>query len=157
MIRTAVILHFLVIAFVIGWIGDLLNENKRLKVIEQIELLAIYTLICQNEALVFKLDKQKENIVPVEVTAYPPLEKYTDDTPTITASNNEVRSGIVAVSRDLKKDYGITFGDTVTLCLEFDVEDLMGPRITGYSVDVFLWSEKDALHFGRRAGRLIIQ
>jgi hypothetical protein len=53
--------------------------------------------------------------IPVKVTAYNPVRSQTDGSPFITASNKRVRDGMIALSRDLERDLGFRFGDTVYL------------------------------------------
>jgi 3D (Asp-Asp-Asp) domain-containing protein len=57
----------------------------------------------------------KIRAIPVQVTAYNPVRSQTDSSPLITASNKRVRVGMVALSRDLEREFGFTFGDAVYL------------------------------------------
>ena len=102
-------------------------------------------------------DTKRYASVQVSVSAYPPLSKCTDSTPLITASNKRVEWGIVALSRDIEKDYGYKFGDMVHIAGigTFRFEDRMNKRIKR-GVDIFMWDEKECLQFGRRTAMLIV-
>lgn len=75
----------------------------------------------------------------VDVTAYAPLVRLTDDTPFEMASlvvatpEDLERLRFVAVSRDLKR-LGIEYGDMIFI--GFEVQDLMGPKAKN-SIDIF--------------------
>lgn len=167
MIRMTVIVHFIVITFFICWVGDLLNENKTLvqqidnctKQMEQEINVRDVSVVLLLRSFKEKIQKAKDDcmdkIISVEVTAYPPLEEHTDSSPHTTASNNRVKSGIVALSPDLEKEYGYKFGDTITLCLDFIFDDRMNQQIEGHAVDVFMWSLQDAKYFGRTKGKIL--
>lgn len=84
------------------------------------------------------------------VTAYSPTRDQCDDTPFVTASNNRVREGICAVSRDLySKGWG--FGKRVFVEGHgvFVIDDLMGQRAE-QQIDIFMRDRDQALEFGRR-------
>ena len=95
--------------------------------------------------------------VPVVVTAYNPVVTQTDSTPTITASNKRVRPGIVALSRDLEKEFGFKFGDTVVIedHGSFVFEDRMNKRWTR-RVDILMFSWEDARKFGAQRSFLVV-
>jgi len=95
--------------------------------------------------------------VPVVVTAYNPVVAQTDSTPTITASNKRVRPGIVALSRDLEKEFGFKFGDTVVIedHGSFVFEDRMNKRWTR-RVDILMFSWEDARKFGAQRSFLVV-
>jgi len=84
------------------------------------------------------------------VTAYSPQKKQTDETPHYTATNNRVRPGIIAVSRDLF-DRGWVFGKKVYIKSlgVFTIDDLMHQRKKN-QVDVFMFDTNEALEFGRQ-------
>ena len=102
--------------------------------------------------------------IPVEISAYNACPKQTDNTPFITASGQRVRHGIVALSRDLEKDYGLVFGDRTPLLGIgfFEFQDRMAKyskrlkKRIKKSVDIFMWDKKKAKQFGRQKGYLII-
>lgn len=98
------------------------------------------------------------DIIPVTVTAYNAEVAQTDSTPFITASNKRVREGIVALSRDLERDYGLTWGDKVYIIGigEFEFQDRMNRRFKK-RVDIFMWSKRRALKFGKKKAKLIIK
>jgi 3D (Asp-Asp-Asp) domain-containing protein len=86
----------------------------------------------------------------LRVTAYSAEPEQTDDTPNITASNNPVRRGIVAVSRDLFES-GWTFGRRVFVegLGVFTIDDLMHKR-KREQIDIFMHDTDQALRFGRQ-------
>ena len=94
----------------------------------------------------------------VTVSAYNPLPGQTDSTPFITASNQAVREGICAVSRDLEKRLKLRFGDFVYLegigVCEF--QDRMHRRKRN-QVDLFMWNRSDAIAFGIKRTRMKIE
>jgi 3D (Asp-Asp-Asp) domain-containing protein len=108
------------------------------------------------------IDLLKEclHVQTVDVTAYPPLEKYTDSTPWITAFSTRVRPGVVAVSRDLIEKHNMTKGQPVKL-LGYDeqssliFEDVMGEKARD-SVDIWMPTEKECRQFGRRKMLMVI-
>lgn len=99
-------------------------------------------------------DEQKaRNTIPVRITAYPPLKKCTDSTPFITASNQRVRKGIIALSRDIERQHGLRFGDRVHIygLGTFEFQDRMHERHTA-AADIFMWREAECREFGVRHG-----
>ncbi len=104
-------------------------------------------------------DRQLE-VIEVEVTAYSPSKAQTDNNPFQTASGKIVtpseleQLGIVAVSRDLIKEYDIKWGDTVWLA--FTVEDTMNKRVEK-TVDIFFRNQDLAKKFGRQVRTIIIE
>lgn len=95
--------------------------------------------------------------VPVTVTAYAPLRAQTDSTPFTTASNQRVRTGICALSRDLEKHLDLEFGDSVHIAGigTYEFQDRMNKRWKK-RVDIFFWKNKDAKKFGIRKSQIII-
>lgn len=91
----------------------------------------------------------------VTVTAYSSTMDQTDSTPFLTASNRRVRPGIVALSRDLLREYTpgapFTFGDKVEIrgVGVFTVEDTMNPRYEK-RVDIWFASRTAARKWGRQ-------
>jgi 3D (Asp-Asp-Asp) domain-containing protein len=69
----------------------------------------------------------------------------------ITASGEHVKSGIIAVSRDLERDMNLGFGDRVLLhgFGVFEVQDRMAPR-WHKKVDIYLDTQQKACRFGVR-------
>ena len=91
----------------------------------------------------------------VLVTAYNALPNQTDDTPTITASNETVQVGGLALSRDFLKVFdrknSVAYGDTVLLITPMRTNDTMNERYAGRA-DVFMWDYSDAVAFGVKEG-----
>ncbi len=63
--------------------------------------------------LVAAEDAMRIRAIPVKVTADNPAGSQTDRSPFVTASNKLVRDGMIALSRDLEREFGVRFGDTV--------------------------------------------
>jgi hypothetical protein len=89
--------------------------------------------------------------VPVEITAYNPIKEQTDETPLIMASGKTVYQGAVALSRDLERDLGLKFGDTIEIdgFGQFMFEDRMNRRWKR-RVDILLFCPRKAQEFGIR-------
>ena len=84
--------------------------------------------------------------VNVVVTAYSSSIFETDDTPTITASNTEVRDGIIAnnlLPFGTKIRLPELYGDKI-----FVVEDRMNRRKGSYHFDIWFPSHREAKRFG---------
>lgn len=86
----------------------------------------------------------------VTVTAYTPRPEETDDSPSETASQNQVRRGIIAVSRDLF-DNGWVFGRKVFIRNMgiYTIDDLM-PRSKRNHVDILMFDMDKATQFGKK-------
>lgn len=89
----------------------------------------------------------------VTVTAYNPMESQCDEDPYVAASMRKVRSGTVAVSRDLF-DQGWVFGKKIRIegLGIFEINDLMNKRFSK-RVDVFMWDQDEAKRFGHKTAR----
>ena len=104
-------------------------------------------------------DRQLE-VIEVEVTAYSPSKAQTDDNPFETASGRIVKPSeleqlrYIALSRDLIKEYGLKWGDTIWIA--FQVEDTMNKRIKN-GVDIFFRNQDLARKFGRQTRTIIIE
>lgn len=95
--------------------------------------------------------------IPVKVTAYNPVRSQTDSSPLITASNKRVRVGMIALSRDLEREFGFRFGDTVYLngLGRFVFEDRMHRRKRRH-VDILMLNPVDARRFGVKSSYLYV-
>jgi 3D (Asp-Asp-Asp) domain-containing protein len=93
----------------------------------------------------------------VEITAYTSRIRETDSTPYITASNEIVRPGGIAISRDLLNIIG-GYGTKVIIkgYGVFVVNDIMNARYTN-SVDIWSGDLQLALKHGRQKGTIIWQ
>jgi 3D (Asp-Asp-Asp) domain-containing protein len=91
-----------------------------------------------------------ENRRILTVTAYSPRKCETDSDPFITATNNRVRAGIIAVSRDLF-DKGWVFGKKVYIKNMgiFTIDDLMASS-KRQQVDIFMHDTGKAVQFGKK-------
>lgn len=92
----------------------------------------------------------------VTITAYSSTVDQCDATPHMTASDKPVRVGILAVSRDLINEKGLSFGQRVLLPGYglFEVRDLMNPRWQR-RVDIWESDPEAARLFGQQKGSLI--
>jgi len=95
--------------------------------------------------------------IKVAVTGYSSTPDQTDATPYITAANTRVRPGILALSRDLLREYTpgapFAFGDKVTLAGvgTFRVEDTMARRFRKRA-DIWFQTRDQARQWGHRKG-----
>ena len=83
----------------------------------------------------------------VTVTAY----HHSPGSKGITASGQRVKTGMIAVSRDLERNLSLDFGDRVLLhgYGVFQVQDRMAPRWSK-KVDIYLDTQQKARDFGLR-------
>lgn len=101
--------------------------------------------------------------VIVRATAYNSTPGQTDATPFITATGTRVRSGVVALSRDLLRSF--PYGSRIMIedlsgrynnlfrGRVFVVEDTMAARKTG-SLDIWMSTRSQAIQFGARQVRI---
>lgn len=99
----------------------------------------------------------------VRATAYNSVPGQTDATPFITATGTRVRSGVVALSRDLLRQF--PYGSKIMIedlsgrfngmlnGRVFIVEDTMAARKTG-SLDIWMSTRSQAINFGARTVRI---
>lgn len=111
---------------------------------------------CLDDKLVIKFNRLNNklllyaaiNKILVTATAYSASKSECDDTPFITASGKNVRSNIIAVSRDLYKS--LPFGSKVKINNKiYIVDDLMNKRWKK-RIDFFMWSKSQAKTYGNR-------
>lgn len=103
-----------------------------------------------------KADTQQVIPVPVTVTAYSARKVECDGDPFITAYQNPVREGTIAISRDLESEFGWREGDRVHLAGlgVFEVNDRMASRWKK-RVDIFFHDTKKALSFGIKQSKAV--
>ena len=103
-----------------------------------------------------QVDLNEIKSIPVTITAYSSTEAQCDSTPYITASESPVRVGTLAVSTDLVKERGLSFGEIVLIPGYglFEVRDLMNPRWRR-RVDIWESDVQAAKLFGKQKGTLI--
>ncbi|MEW5775124.1 MAG: 3D domain-containing protein [Thermodesulfobacteriota bacterium] len=103
-----------------------------------------YKFIVLNHKSIQSLQRK----LTVTVTAYSARPEETDDTPNHTASNERVRPGTVAVSRDLF-DSGWVFGKKIYIkgLGVFTISDLMAQRKRNH-IDIFIGDTDEARSFG---------
>ena len=95
----------------------------------------------------------------VLATGYSSSPEETDDSPTITADNRTVQYGLVALSRDLLREFTpgapFGFGDDVEIrgVGRFIVADTMSPRLHG-RVDIWFPTREEAIAWGVRRVQL---
>lgn len=104
--------------------------------------------------LALKLEAEKAKTKKVWITAYSSSIDETDDTPFTTASNSEVREGILAANF-------LPFGTRVRIPKifgdkEFIVEDRMHPRKGDKFVDVWMPSKEEATRFGIHQTEIVV-
>ena len=107
--------------------------------------------------LVAMEDAVRIRAIQVKVTAYNPARSQTDSSPFITASNKLVRNGMIALSRDLEREFGFRFGDTVYLhgLGRFIFEDRMHRRKRRH-VDILMFNPVEARKFGVKRSYLFV-
>jgi len=97
---------------------------------------------------------KSEKRIKVLVTAYNSIEGQTDDTPFEAAWGDELKDGmrIIAVSRDLEKNHGLTKGSIVYIegLGKYEVLDRMNKRKKN-QIDIYMGIDvKKAIKFGRK-------
>jgi 3D (Asp-Asp-Asp) domain-containing protein len=98
-------------------------------------------------------------MISVTVTGYSSSVEETDDSPGITATNTDVREGVLALSQDLLTEFTpgapFSFHDRVEIpgLGRFFIEDTMHPRWMRRA-DVWFPSRDEALKWGLRSRRL---
>jgi 3D (Asp-Asp-Asp) domain-containing protein len=108
------------------------------------------SLLVKEARILEKALAQRERVKKVTVTAYNPTEDQCDEDPYVAASMRRVRSGTIAVSRDLFQQ-GWVFGRKVRIkgMGIFEINDLMNKRFSN-RIDVFMWDRDRAVAFGKR-------
>ena len=82
----------------------------------------------------------------ITITSYNNKANQTDSTPNIMASNRVVYEGAVAISRDIKKNYKLHYGDILyipVLDKYFVIEDLMNKKYNN-RIDIFSYDENQS-------------
>lgn len=94
--------------------------------------------------------------VKVTVTSYNPTRRQCDKTPLYGNDGELVTPGIVAISSDLRKKYGLKNGDIVMLegLGSFTVKDAMHPRWSK-RVDIISFIPQFSKKFGAKEGVLM--
>lgn len=93
------------------------------------------------------LSQKVQDSVMVKVSAYTPSAEENGPNPMITASGTRVKSGVIAVSRNLYRK-GWTFGKKVKIGDRvYIIQDLMSPTKHNH-IDVFMWTKKEAFKWG---------
>jgi len=102
------------------------------------------------------VDLKQIRSTAITITAYSSTADQCDSTPHLTASAQPVRVGILAVSRDLIEEMGLSFGQRVLLPGYglFEIRDLMHPRWRR-KVDIWESDREAARLFGKQKGTLI--
>lgn len=102
------------------------------------------------------VDLQGIRSAPVTLTAYSSTVGQCDSTPFLTASDQSVRVGIIAVSDDLMKEMGLRFGQRILIPGYglFEIQDRMNPRWRR-RVDIWQENRQVARLFGSRPGTII--
>jgi hypothetical protein len=111
------------------------------------------------EPIINTAEQRIEIVTTAKISAYPPQAQYTDSTPYITAFNEPVRDGIVAISKPLEKDFGLKHGDEIIVPSvgRYVIADRMSQtRWKDYRVDIFMWCPKRCRKFGIMETPIII-
>lgn len=117
------------------------------------------TLGWPSKAPVWSHETRRTDALHVTVTGYSSTGDQTDSTPFVTASNTRVRSGVIALSRDLLATFTpgapFDFGDEVELegLGRFIVEDTMAARYTKRA-DIWFPSRAVAIRWGKKRMKL---
>ena len=94
----------------------------------------------------------------VTATAYTSRVQETDDTPTITATNNRVKKGFIGVSRSLERKFPLRtivyYRTNDGVLHTFKVMDRMSARWADERIDVWHSKLSDAKDFGVQRGYL---
>lgn len=150
---TIIFLSFAIISVIFGFTGIThLRENVRRAFMSKISIflilrltligVAVYILL-QNTGIDSTLSvkiKRKAGIF----TAYTASAAETDNTPLITANNQEVRKGIIA-------NNCLPFGTMIRVNSEiYEVQDRMNARYGCDCFDIFMWNYSEAIYFGRQ-------
>jgi 3D (Asp-Asp-Asp) domain-containing protein len=95
-----------------------------------------------------------DNHISVTVTMYAPGKSKMGR---ITASGQACRRGVIALSKDLEKKWGLKFGDVVEVVGlgTFSFQDRMHPKWLR-KVDIWVPSEREANTFGKRPAVLVV-
>ncbi len=123
-------------------------------------LLTLMIVLLATQIIGFTESGSHLEIIDVEVTAYSPSPAHTNSDPFTTASGRRVKPTeleqlrFVAMSRDLMKEYGLEYGDTIWI--GFTLEDTMNKRIEN-TVDLFMRNLDLARKFGRQKRQIIIR
>jgi len=137
-------------------------QDKKLTIILIINCLLIGSILFFGLRLADKVRAEPSTtiqVIEVEVTAYSPSPHITDKTPFEMASGKTAKPKdleqlkYIAVSRDLKQQYNLRWGEKVYI--EFEIQDLMGTKVEK-SVDLFMRNLDLARKFGRQRRRIII-
>ena len=136
------------------WLDSILLFRAGVKTLLGIVMVSSVILSAE---LVAQEDTVKIRAIPVKVTAYNPVRSQTDSSPLITASNKRVRLGMVALSRDLEREFGLMFGDTIYLdgIGRFVFEDRMHRR-KRRQADILMFNPIEARKFGVKNSYLFI-
>lgn len=144
----------IIIMMTIFWAKSILIKMDRANV--ELKRISIQLSLIANQ---LGHQRQPETIIiPVAITAYSPTPDQCDSTPFITASNQKVRTGIIALSRDIEKEFNLKFGDQIEIIGLgiFSFQDRMHRRWKR-KVDIFFWEREEAIQFGKRRGKIRIK
>lgn len=103
---------------------------------------AIIAIALSTQVVASPTYERKQETIVAEVTAYTSSESETDDTPTITASQKEVRDGIVACPRRYEFGTRFTIEGKTYIC-----EDRMHKRYDN-RFDIWMKDKEEAINWG---------
>lgn len=143
------------------WMRKRIQQRPRVVLMKVLEVISFFLLALLFCAVTYAEQPWSSNHyyirIPVSVTAYTATPSQCDSTPHITASNIRVRLGIVALSRDLERQFDLKFGDKLVLegLGVFEFQDRMHSRWRN-KVDIFMFDYQKALHFGVKKTYMVI-
>jgi 3D (Asp-Asp-Asp) domain-containing protein len=150
--------NFVIIVLLVGiTLLGLQNRRYNGEIIRNMEVMKLQTealIDCSNfvsSTLEQERNKAKDNeVLNVTVTAYTPCAKECGNDPMVAASMKPVKTGTVAVSRDLF-NLGWVFGKKIYIEGHgiFRINDLTHKRYKK-RVDVFYWDKDTARKFGKK-------
>ncbi len=123
-------------------------------------LLTLVIVLLATQIIGFTESGLNLEIIDVDITAYSPSPAHTNSEPFTMASGRRAKPTeleqlrFVAMSRDLMKEYGLEYGDTIWI--GFTLEDTMNKRIEN-TVDLFMRNLGLARKFGRQKRQIIIR
>lgn len=148
-IVSSIILSSLAVSAIAGIIVPQIVDAVELKV--PMSVVSSFSVVKNGKLTVCKIDPSDYEVVKkvkMTITAYTSRPEETDDTPFITASNTQVRDGILANNMlpfGTKVRIPELYGDKI-----FTVEDRMNRRMGNYRADIWMADYSEAVNFGAK-------
>ena len=143
---------------ILGLIAYTAEQNIRILELNIANVAKQVKRLEQNIKVIQESDTKHTKVIQISVSAYNAIPNQTDSTPFIMASGKRVYEGAIALSRDIERDFGLKFGDKIHLLGigTFVFLDRMHRRWKR-RVDLFKWSKKKAIQFGRQKAIMVIR